>query len=114
MLSARALSINIRRFLQIRSGEAARIGSMAAFLFFLLAANNLIKVVRDSLFLSRFPITQLAYVYLLAALLASGVTGIYSYYTSRLSLSQIILGSHVFIGLNIIVFWFLITFYDFA
>jgi ATP/ADP translocase/HEAT repeat protein len=114
MLSVRALSINIRRFLQIRSGEAARIGSMAAFLFFLLAANNVIKIVRDSLFLSRFPITQLAYVYLLAALLASGVTGIYSYYASRLSLSQIILGSHVFIVLNVIVFWFLITFYDFA
>jgi ATP:ADP antiporter, AAA family len=114
MLFVRALIINIRRLLEIRSGEAARIGWMAAFLFFLLAANNVIKIVRDSLFLSRFPITQLAYVYLLAALLASAVIGIYSRYTSRLSLSQIILGSHVFIACNVLVFWFLITFYNSA
>ena len=114
MLSVRTLIISIRRFFEIRSGEAARIGWMAVFFFFLLAANNVIKIVRDSLFLSRFPITQLAYVYLLAALLASGITTIYSHYTSRLSLSQIILGSHVFFVLNIIVFWFLITFYDSA
>src|SRR5215468_3430726 len=112
MLSVHTLIISIRRFLEIRSGEAARIGWMAVFFFFILAANNVIKIVRDSLFLSRFPITQLAYVYLLAALLASGVMVIYSHYTSRLSLSQIILGSHVFFVLNIIVFWFLITFYD--
>jgi ATP:ADP antiporter, AAA family len=114
MLPVRALTINVARLLGIRPEEVARIGWMAAFLFFLLAANNVIKIVRDSLFLSRFPITQLAYVYLLAALLASAVIGIYSRYTSRLSLSQIILGSHVFIVINIIVFWFLITFYNSA
>ena len=61
------LTIDLRRFLDVRPGEAARIGFMAAFLFFLLAANNVIKIVRDSLFLSRFPITQLPYVYLMAA-----------------------------------------------
>jgi ATP:ADP antiporter, AAA family len=114
MLLVRALTLNLRRFLGIRSEEVARIGWMAAFLFFLLAANNVIKIVRDSLFLSRFPITQLAYVYLLAALLASAVIGIYSRYTSRLSLSQIILGSHIFIACNVFVFWFLITFYNSA
>ena len=55
MLSLRALTINnFPRLLGIRPGEAARIGFMAAFLFFLLAANNVIKIVRDSLFLSRF------------------------------------------------------------
>ena len=85
MLSVRALTINVPRLLGIRPGETARIGLMATLLFFLLGANNVIKIVRDSLFLSRFPITQLAYVYLLAALLASGVIGIYSRYTSRLS-----------------------------
>ena len=87
---------------------------MAAFLFFLLAANNVIKIVRDSLFLSRFPITQLPYVYLLAALLASAVISIYSRYTSRFPLSQVILGSHAFIVSNVIIFWFLIAYYDFG
>jgi AAA family ATP:ADP antiporter len=108
------LTTNLLRFFDIRPGEATRIVLMAAFLFFLLAANNVIKVVRDSLFLSRFPITQLPYVYLLAALLAGVVIGIYSRYTSRLSLSQVILGSHAVIISNVIIFWLLITFYDFA
>jgi ATP/ADP translocase len=87
---------------------------MLALLFFLLAANNVIKIVRDALFLGRFPITQLPYVYLLAAVVAGVVITIYSRYTSRLSLSQVILGSHVFIISNVIVFWLLIVFYDFG
>ena len=85
---------------------------MAAFLFFLLAANNLIKVVRDSLFLSRFPITHLPYVYLLAALLAGVVIGVYSSYTAKLSLSRLIPGSLAFVISNVILFWLTITFYD--
>lgn len=111
-MSLRSLTINFWRLLDVRSGDVARIGFMAAFLFFLLAANNVIKIVRDSLFLSRFPITQLPYVYLMTALLAGAAISIYSRYTSRLSLSQIILGSHAFIISNVIVFWFLIAFYD--
>ncbi len=107
-------SLNLPRLIDIRPGEAARIGLMAAFLFFLLAANNVIKIVRDALFLGRFPITQLPYVYLLAALLASGVITIYSRYAPRLSFSQVILGSHAFIISNLIVFWFLVVFYDFG
>jgi ATP/ADP translocase len=110
----RYLILNVRRLLDIRSGEAARVGWMAAFLFFLLAANNVIKIVRDSLFLSRFAITQLPYVYLLAALVASAVIAIYSRYASKFSLSQMILGSHAFIILNLIIFWLLISLYDFG
>jgi ATP:ADP antiporter, AAA family len=113
-MSLRALTIDIRQLLDVRPGEAARIGFMAAFLFFLLAANNVIKIVRDALFLSRFPITQLPYVYLMAAALAGVVIGLYSRYTARLSLSQVILGSQVFIISNVIIFWFLIAFYDFG
>ena len=113
-MTLRFLTINIRQLLEVRPGEAARIGFMAAFLFFLLAANNVIKIVRDALFLSRFPITQLPYVYLLAAVAAGIVISIYSRYTFRLSLSQVIVGSHVFIISNVIIFWLLIVFYDFG
>ncbi len=113
-MTFRSLTTSFSRFFDVRPGEAARIAFMAAFLFFLLAANNVIKIVRDSLFLSRFPITQLPYVYLLAALVAGAVITIYSRYTSRLSLSQVILGSHAFIISNVIIFWLLIAFYDFG
>jgi hypothetical protein len=71
------------------------------------------QIVRDSLFLSRFPTTELPYVYLLAALLASAVIGIYSRHISKLSLSQNIRGSQAFIVCNVI-FWLLITYYDFG
>jgi ATP/ADP translocase len=81
-------SIKLRQFFDVRPGEGRRIGLMAAGLFFLLAANSGIKIVRDSLFLSRFAITQLPHVYLLAAVFAAAVIGIYSRYTSTISLSQ--------------------------
>ena len=113
-MTLRSLTIKFRQLFDVRPGEAARIGFMAAFFFFLIAANNVIKIVRDALFLNRFPITQLPYVYLLAAVAAGAVITIYSHYTSRLSLSQVILGSHAFIISNVIVFWFLIAFYDFG
>lgn len=110
----RFLTITLSRFFDVRSGEVARVVVMAAFLFFLLAANNVIKVVRDSLFLSRFPITQLPYVYLLAALLAGVVIGVYSRYTAKLALSRLIFGSLAFIICNVILFWLAITLYDAA
>ena len=106
------LTTNMSSFFDVRPGEARRIGFMAAFLFFLLAANNVIKVVRDALFLSRFPITQLPYVYLLAALLAGVVIGIYSRYTAKLPLARLIPGSLVFVISNVILFWLTITLYD--
>ncbi|MGE5301759.1 MAG: Npt1/Npt2 family nucleotide transporter [Alphaproteobacteria bacterium] len=102
------------RFFDIRPGEARPVGIMVALLFFLLAANNVIKVVRDSFFLSRFPISQLPYVYLLAALFAGVIISAYSRYTVRLSLYRLILGSNAFIICNVIVFWFLLVFFNFA
>jgi AAA family ATP:ADP antiporter len=111
-MTLRSLTTIFSRSFDVRPDEIRRIGFMAAFLFFLLAANNVIKVVRDSLFLSRFPITQLPYVYLLAALLAGVVIGIYSRYTSRLSLSRLIPGSLAFVMSNVILFWLTITLYD--
>ena len=107
-------SLNLQRLLDVRPGEAARIGFMAAFLFFLLAANNVVKIVRDSLFLSRFPIIHLPYVYLLAALVAATVISIYSRYTSRFSFSQVVVGSHAFIICSLMVFWLLLVTFDFG
>lgn len=113
-MTLRSSTTSFSRFLDLRPGELTRTASMATFLFFLLAANNVIKIIRDSLFLSRFPITELPYVYLLAALLASAIVGVYSRYTWKFSFSQVVLGSHVFIVSNVVIFWFLVAFYDWA
>ena len=111
-MTLRSLTIHFSRILDVRPGEADRIALMAAFLFFLLAANNVIKIVRDSLFLSRFPITQLPYVYLLAALVAAVVIGVYSRFTSKIPFSRVVLVSLAVIISNVVLFWLLITFYD--
>ena len=89
-------------------------GIMVSLLFFLLAANNVIKVARDSLFLSHFSIDHLPYVYLLAAVFAGLIIAAYSRYTSRLPLYRLILDSNVFIISNIIAFWVLIVFFNFG
>ncbi len=102
------------RLVDIRTGEAARVGMLVSLFFFIIAANNLIKIVRDSLFLSRFPITELPYVYLLVALLASLIIAVYTRYTSSLPLYSLILRSNAFIVSNVIIFWFLIAFFDFG
>jgi AAA family ATP:ADP antiporter len=109
-----SLTNTLSRFFDIRSGEARRVGIMVSLLFFLLAANNVIKVVRDSLFLSRFPITHLPYVYLLAAVIAGVIITVYTRYTVRLPLYRLILGSNAFIISNVIMFWFLIVVFNFA
>jgi ATP:ADP antiporter, AAA family len=109
-----SLISSLSRFFDIRSGEARRVGRMACLLFFLLAGNNVIKVVRDSLFLSRFPISHLPYVYLLVAFFAGVVIAVYTRYTARLPLYRLILGSYAFIIFNVILFWFLIVVFNFA
>jgi len=109
-----SLRNNISRFFEVRPGELRRVGIMVALVFFLLAANNVIKVVRDSLFLSHFLVSDLSYVYILVAVLAGGIIAVYTRYTAGLPFYQLILGSHVFIISNVIVFWYLIVFFKFA
>src|SRR5215510_14166241 len=103
----------LARFFDIRPGEARRVGIMVSLLFFLLAANNVIKVARDSLFLSHFSIDHLPYVYLLAALFAGVIIAGYSRYTLSLPLYKLILLSNAFIIFNIIGFWALIVLFNF-
>src|SRR5215470_8073715 len=109
-----SLTKSLSRFFDIRPGESRRVGLMVSLLFFLLAANNVIKVARDSLFLSHFSIDHLPYVYLLAAVFAGLIIAVYSRYTSRLPLYRLILDSNVFIISNIIAFWVLIVFFKFG
>jgi len=113
-MAAFSLRNNISRFFEVRPGELRRVGIMVALVFFLLAANNVIKVVRDSLFLSHFLVSDLSYVYILVAVIAGGIIAVYTRYTAGLPFYQLILGSHAFIISNVIVFWYLIVFFKFA
>jgi ATP:ADP antiporter, AAA family len=108
------LTNTLSRFFDIRPGEGRRVTLMVSLLFFLLAANNVIKVVRDSLFLSRFPIGRLPYVYLLVALSAGVIIALYSRYTVGLPFYRLVLGSYAFIISNVLMLWCLIVVFNFA
>jgi len=76
----------LSRFFNIRPGDAYRLGIMASLLFLLLAANNLIKILRDSLFLSGHSVSELPYLYILVAVIAGAIIATYTKYTANLSI----------------------------
>ncbi len=85
---------------------------MLALLLFLIAANNIIKVVRDSIFLSQHAVAELPYVYLYSGFLAGLSIAVYGRYASRISLDRLMMGSLAFITLGVLFFWYLLEFHD--
>ena len=102
----------LSHFLDIQTGEAYRVGVMASLLFFLIAANNLIKIVRDSIFLSHHAVSELPYLYILVAFVAAVIIATYTKYTATLSVIRLILGTNAIILSNIIGFWLLLTYFS--
>jgi AAA family ATP:ADP antiporter len=110
-------SIVIRKllhFFDLQPGEAYRVSVMASLLFFLIAANNLIKILRDSMFLGNHSVSELPYLYILVAILAAAIIATYTKYTSHLSVIGLILTTNAIILSNIGFFWFLLTYYNFG
>lgn len=87
-------------------------GIMASLLFLLIAANNLIKILRDSIFLGHHSASELPYLYILVAVFAGAIISIYTRYTVHLSLVRLMLATNALIILMIAGFWFLLTFFD--
>jgi AAA family ATP:ADP antiporter len=100
------------RFFYIRPGEGYRLGVMAALLFLLIAANNLIKILRDSIFLGHHSVSELPYLYILVAVCAGVLIAIYTRYTAQVSLVRLILATNAIIVVMIAFFWFLLTYID--
>ncbi|HTN69493.1 MAG TPA: Npt1/Npt2 family nucleotide transporter [Methylomirabilota bacterium] len=96
----------------IRQGEGPRLLLMLALLFFLLAANTIIKIVRDSIFLSQHTAAELPYVYLYSGFLAGVCIAVYGRYTSGISLNRLMTGSLAFITVSVLAFWYLLTYYN--
>ncbi len=100
------------RFLDIRPEEVRRVGLMFSLFFLLLAANSVLKILRDSVFLGHHSATELPYVYLSVALFSGTIIAAYSHYTTRIPLNRLILFSNAFIFSITVLFWFLRTFFD--
>jgi len=85
---------------------------MAALLFLLIAANNLIKILRDSIFLGHHSVSELPYLYILVAVFAGVIIATYTRYTAHVSLVRLILATNAIIIFMIAGFWFLLTYID--
>jgi len=102
----------LSRLINIRKGEAYHVALLAGLLFLLIAANNLIKILRDSIFLGHHSVSELPYLYILIALLAGVIISTYTRYTGHLSLTRSILLTNAFIVLSVGFFWLVLTFFD--
>jgi ATP/ADP translocase len=93
--------------------EIYRIAVMASLLFLLLAANNLIKILRDSLFLGQHSVSELPYLYIIVAILAGAIIAGYTKFTTGgLPLTRLILVTNAVIVTNLVFFWFLLTYFN--
>ena len=99
-------------FFKIYPGEGFRLAVIAALLFLLIAANNLIKILRDSIFLGHHSVSELPYLYILVALFACVTIATYTRYTAHLSLVRLILATNAIVVLISAGFWFLLTYID--
>src|SRR5574341_193587 len=100
------------RFLNTRPGEVYRLTVMASLLFLLIAANNLLKILRDSLFLSGHSVSELPYLYILVAFVAGVLIASYTKYTTYLSVIRLILATNAVIVSSLVFFWIVLTYFD--
>lgn len=99
-------------YFKIGRGEGFRLAVIATLLFLLIAANNLIKILRDSVFLGHHSVTELPYLYVLVALIAGVVIAIYTRFTANLSMVRLILASNGLVIVAVAGFWVLFTYSD--
>jgi ATP:ADP antiporter, AAA family len=95
----------IERALNLRAGELARGVPLFAYLFLVMAAYVTGRVVRDSLFLSRFPAVRLPYVDIATAFAVGVVMAAYIRVARGRSLRNLLLGSLVLCSSNCLLFW---------
>ena len=102
---------SIEQALNFRPGELRRGLPLFAYLFLVIASYLVGRVVRDSLFLSRFQAAQLPYADIATALTAGVVVAVYIRVGRRSSLRSLLLGSLLLFASNCVLFWVLARFY---
>jgi AAA family ATP:ADP antiporter len=99
-------------FFSVGDMDKFRVGVMAACFFLLIAANNLIKILRDSIFLGHHSVAELPYLYILVAVLAGAIIATYTRHTANISIIGLILATNAVIVLSIVFFSVLFTYSD--
>ena len=106
------------RWLGIQDGEWGRTGWMFAYLFLVVGAFVIGRICRDTLFLSRYDIAYLPYMYAWVALIVSALSVLYSQFADRFRRDRLVqvVGAMLLAGLvaarlllNLTGEWFLPT-----
>ncbi len=99
-----------RQAFDVRPGEGGRTACMALYFFFILCANNVLKPVAWSLFLNRFPLKQLPYLYILFAVVGGLLAYFYSKTAVRRSLQWATRTATLITVVSLVAFWEAIRF----
>jgi len=102
---------SIERALNLQAGELRLGAPLFAYLFLVIASYLVGRVVRDSLFLSRFPAAQLPYADIATAVTVGGLIAVYIRLGRHSSLRSLLLGSLMLFASNCLLFWVLARFY---
>src|SRR5712691_6303322 len=102
---------SIEHALDLQPGELRRGAPLFAYLFLVIASYLVGRVVRDSLFLSRFQAAQLPYADIATALTVGVVIAVYMRVGRRSNLRNLLLGSLLLFASNCLLFWVLARFY---
>ncbi len=94
-----------RRAFDVREGEYLRTCFMALYFFFVLCARNVVKPVSWSLFLNRFDVDRLPYLYMLIALVGGVVAYFYTKLTVKTSLRAAVTAATALAVISLILFW---------
>ena len=98
--------------INLRGAETNRVWVMALLLGLLIGANNLIKILRDSVFLGHHSVSELPYLYIIVAIMAGVIIAAYTKYTASTSIIGLILATNAIIFSSTILFWVLLTYFD--
>ncbi len=102
---------SIERALNLQAGELRLGAPLFAYLFLVMASYLVGRVVRDSLFLSRFAAAQLPYADIATALTVGALIAVYIRLGRHSSLRRLLLGSLLLFASNCLLFWVLARFH---
>ncbi len=98
------------KLFDIREGELPRALLMFSYIFLVISCVLMLKPIRNSLFLDRFHASELPYVFILVAIVAGGVSTVYSRFASpqHTRLDALIRTTLWIILSNLLLFWLLL------
>jgi AAA family ATP:ADP antiporter len=110
MVILRPIARLFRRAFDIREGEGLRASLMLLYIFLVISSLMIVKPVCNALFLSKFGVARLPYVFVLVALFAAAGSSIYFRLLKKVQLNRFIIRTFHFLILTLLMFWALLYF----